>query len=158
MAKWDNNSVLPSAMVSWLAQWLDISTSRCLREASWSFVETLQSCINNDDDDADGGHIYSAWFHWLKCSMHWRRLQIENGPPKKSIGKKSFVAQWVQQTLKRKSQSENRWVFRRLRNVIEESASLIVCGRAFQSLGAELEKAMKPSWFSVCFFSSTWNP
>ena len=51
---------------------------------------------------------------------------------------------------KKKSQSENRWVFRRLRNVAEESASLIVCGRAFHSLGGELEKALKPSCFLVC--------
>ena len=32
------------------------------------------------------------------------------------------------------------WVFRRLRNAAKESVSQIICGRAFQSLGAELEK------------------
>ena len=52
---------------------------------------------------------------------------------------------------KGKCQSEYRWVFRRLRNVAEESACLIVCGRAFQSLGAELVKATKSSSFLVCF-------
>ena len=41
--------------------------------------------------------------------------------------------------------SENRWVFGRLRNTAKESASLIICGKAFQSLGAELEKALKPN-------------
>ena len=52
----------------------------------------------------------------------------------------------------KESQSENRWVFRRLRNVAEETASLIVCGRAFQRLGAELHKALKPNClFLVCF-------
>ena len=39
--------------------------------------------------------------------------------------------------------SENRCVIKRLRNTDEESASLIVCGREFQSLGAEFENA---SW------------
>ena len=47
------------------------------------------------------------------------------------------------------------WVFRRLQNAREESASLIVCGRAFQSvcgrafqsLGAELEKKLKNQVF-----------
>ena len=34
-------------------------------------------------------------------------------------------------------------------NTTTESASLIVCGRAFQSLGAELEKARKPNCFLV---------
>ena len=53
----------------------------------------------------------------------------------------------------KESQSENRWDFRRLRNVAEESASLIVCGRAFENLGAELQKALKPG----VFFGSTWN-
>ena len=33
------------------------------------------------------------------------------------------------------------------------SASLIVCGREFQSLGAELEKARKPNCFSFVVFS-----
>ena len=32
----------------------------------------------------------------------------------------------------------NRWDFRHLRNNAKESASLIVCGRALQSLGAEI--------------------
>ena len=45
----------------------------------------------------------------------------------------------------KESQSENRSVFRHLRDVAEESASPIVCGRAFQSLRAELEKALTPS-------------
>ena len=35
------------------------------------------------------------------------------------------------------SHSQNRCVFRRLRNAAKETASLIVCGRALQSLGAE---------------------
>ena len=64
---------------------------------------------------------------------------------------KLSVHSWIQQTLKRKSQSENKWLFRRLRSVAEESAALIVCGRAFQSLGAELQKALKPRCFLVCF-------
>jgi len=38
------------------------------------------------------------------------------------------------------SHSENRWVFRRLLNAAKESASLNV--RAFQVLGAEMEKAL----------------
>ena len=49
--------------------------------------------------------------------------------------------------------SENRCVFRDLQNATNGSASLIVCGRAFQSLGAELEKARKPNFFGV-FFSA----
>ena len=69
----------------------------------------------------------------------------------KVFGKQKTSGAQYQQTLKRKSQSENRWVFRRLRSVAEESASLIVCGRAFQSLGAELEKALKPSCFLAIF-------
>ena len=67
-------------------------------------------------DDDDDGHFYSAWFHWLECSVRWRRLRIENGQ-KKSLRKtlKSFGAQWVQQRLERKSQlshiinSVNEW-------------------------------------------------
>ena len=51
------------------------------------------------------------------------------------------------------SQSEYRWVFRCLWNATKESASLIVCGRAFQSLGAELEKALKPNSFFLFFLS-----
>ena len=44
------------------------------------------------------------------------------------------------------SHLENRWVFRRLQNAAKESAaSLILCGREFQSLGTELEKALKPN-------------
>ena len=55
------------------------------------------------------------------------------------------------------SHSQNRWVFRCLRNAAKESASLSDCGgRAFQSLGAELEKAWKPSCIWV-LLSSTWN-
>lgn len=38
------------------------------------------------------------------------------------------------------SHSENRWVFRRLLNAATESASLNV--KAFQILGAEMEKAL----------------
>ena len=52
---------------------------------------------------------------------------------KKTHGAKSFTKQVRFQTL---------------RNTAKESASLIVCGRAFQSLRAELEKARKPN----CFF------
>ena len=48
--------------------------------------------------------------------------------------------------------SENRCVFRDLQNAAKGSASLIVCGRAFQSLGAELEKAWKPNYFFSFFF------
>jgi len=36
------------------------------------------------------------------------------------------------------SHSQHRWVFRCLRNTAKESVSLTVCGREFQSLGAEL--------------------
>ena len=36
--------------------------------------------------------------------------------------------------------SENMWVCGRPRNAANQAASLIVCGRPFQSLGAELEK------------------
>ena len=50
--------------------------------------------------------------------------------------------------------SESRWVFRCLLNVTKESASQIVCGRAFQSLGAKVEKALKPNCFLVCFSAS----
>ena len=52
------------------------------------------------------------------------------------------------------SHSQNRWVFKCLRNVTKESASTIVCGRAFQSLGAELEKAQKPNCFLMCFLAA----
>ena len=38
---------------------------------------------------------------------------------------------------------QNRCIVRHLQNAAKEAASLIVCGRAFQSLGAELEKG---SW------------
>ena len=50
------------------------------------------------------------------------------------------------------SHLENRWVFRRQRNYAKESASLITCGRAFHSLGAELEESLKPMCFIVVFF------
>ena len=49
------------------------------------------------------------------------------------------------------SYSQNRWVFRGLPNAAKESASLIVCVRAFQNLGAELGKALKPNCLLVCF-------
>ena len=42
--------------------------------------------------------------------------------------------------VQRPSHSENRRVFRRLRNTSEESDTPTICGRAFQSFGAELEK------------------
>ena len=51
------------------------------------------------------------------------------------------------------SYSRNRWDFRGLLDAAKESASLIVCGRAFQSLGAELGKALKPK-FLLVFFST----
>ena len=71
---------------------------------------------------------------------------------RKSLGiEKSFGAKWVQQILKRKSQLENRWGFRRLRKVAQKSTSLLICGRAFQSLEAESETALKPSCFLMCF-------
>ena len=53
------------------------------------------------------------------------------------------------------SHSQNRCIFRHLQNAANESASLIVCGRAFHNLGAELEKARKPNLFLGVFFSST---
>ena len=49
------------------------------------------------------------------------------------------------------SYSRNRWVFRGLPDAAKESASLIVCGRAFQSLGAELGKALKSNFLLVYF-------
>ena len=45
--------------------------------------------------------------------------------------------------------SENRWNFRCLWNAVEEFASLIICGMAFQSLGA-LEKALITVVFQQC--------
>ena len=47
-------------------------------------------------------------------------------------------------------------VFRRLRNAAV-SASLTVCGRAFQSLEAELQKGSETKLLFSVFFSSTWN-
>ena len=50
-----------------------------------------------------------------------------------------------------KSHSQNRCVFRRLRNAAKVCVSLIVCdSRAFWSLGAELEKARNPNCVLVC--------
>lgn len=56
--------------------------------------------------------------------------------------------------------SENRWLkLRRLRNTEEESASLVVCDSAVQSLGGRVGKKLrKVTHFSGVFFSSTWNP
>ena len=59
------------------------------------------------------------------------------------------------------SHTRKRCVSRRLRNAAKESDSMIVCGRAFQSLGAELEKAQKPNkkiFFYLVSFCNTWNP
>ena len=42
-----------------------------------------------------------------------------------------------------------------LPKVVEELHSLRVCGRAFQSLGAEFEKALKLNCFFACFIIST---
>ena len=53
--------------------------------------------------------------------------------------------------------SETRRLLRRLRNAEEESGSLIVCGRVFQNLGAELERALEPLLLGA-FFNSAWNP
>ena len=45
------------------------------------------------------------------------------------------------------SHSQIRCFFRRLWNAAKVSASLIACGgRAFHSLGAEVEKTLKPDW------------
>ena len=48
------------------------------------------------------------------------------------------------------SHSENRW-FLDVWNAAKESTSLAVFGRAFQSLGAELENALKPNCFLFVF-------
>ena len=111
-----------------------------------------------DDDNDDNALFFSAWVHWLECWVRWRRFYFSkeklNRNTEKSLGKtwNSYCAQWVQQTLEKKISQKNMWVFRRLQNVAEEFASLTVCGRTFQSLGAGLQKALKPNClFFVCF-------
>ena len=49
------------------------------------------------------------------------------------------------------SHSENRW-FLDVWNAAKESTSLAVFGRAFQSLGAELENALKPNFLVLFLF------
>ena len=54
------------------------------------------------------------------------------------------------------SHSENRSVFRCLQTAAKESANLIFLWWGTQSLGAELEKPLKPNWcFFRVFFRST---
>ena len=48
--------------------------------------------------------------------------------------------------------SQNRCISRHMRNSAKESAALIVCGRAFQSLGAELEKSSETKLCFCCVF------
>ena len=85
-------------------------------------------CTTKTDDV----HFCSAWFHQLECSAHWRAGGGWKGPNRKSLKRRRHRVQ---------SHLQNRCIFRRLQNAAKESASLIVCSRAFQSLGAELEKA-----------------
>ena len=45
----------------------------------------------------------------------------------------------------------------RAKSTAEESASLIVYGREFQSLGVEFENALKPKCCLVCFYDSIYR-
>ena len=127
---------------------------------TWKLWFHWLECYGSIDLNAMVPLTWMLWFHWLECygsiDLNAQRAEgdyrpIENGQKRPWEDLENFGARWVHETLNKKGQSENRWVFRRLRNIAEESASLIVCGRAFQGLGAELEKALKPSYFVECF-------
>ena len=86
-----------------------------------------------------------------QCAEEDYRFFFKNDRKKSWEDMEKFRCSVSPEDMKKTNQSENRWVFRCPRNVAEESASLIVCSRAFQCLGVELEQALKPSCFLVCF-------
>ena len=107
----------------------------------------------------------------LKAQVHWsQRDRYLISRKTKMRTRKVIVweytekihgAQLVQKKLERKAiqwfKKKNRQVFIHLHSTTEESASLIVCCRAFQNLGAELAiKALKPDHFFTVFFTNTW--